>query len=60
MADQWIKIANLLKVPDLIVDSIVVSRLQDDKASLQRVVEWWFKNTPNPEWNVINVSIIAQ
>ena len=49
-ANQWIKLAYVLKVPQTVVDGIVVSRLQDNEESLRRVVEWWFKNTPNPEW----------
>lgn len=53
IANQWIRTAELLGVPTSIVDSILVSRLQDDRASLRRVVQWWFKNTPNPEWSAI-------
>ena len=53
MADQWIKVADPLNVPSTVVDSILVSRLQDDRASLRRVVEWWFRNTANPEWSAI-------
>lgn len=52
MVNQWIKIAELLSVPNSVVDSILVSRLNDEN-SLQRVVEWWFKNTANPEWKII-------
>ena len=42
-----------LGVPDHVLNSIIVSRLKDDTASLRKVIEWWFKNTPNPEWNDI-------
>ncbi len=52
MSEQWIRISELLGVPDTVVNSILVSRLQD-KDSLQRIVEWWFKNTANPEWTAI-------
>ena len=54
MTDKWIEIAAQLNVPTSVVDSILVSRLQDDGASLRKVVVWWFKNTANPEWNVID------
>ena len=57
-AEQWIKIAGLLEIPDYVISSIQVSRLQNDKASLRRVVEWWFKNTHNPEWNAIQDVLI--
>lgn len=59
VADQWIKISNMLEVPDIIVNSILVSRLQDDEVSLRTVIEWWFKNSPNPEWNIIHVCKFA-
>ncbi len=52
MAEQWIRISELLGVPNSVVDSILVSRLKD-RDSLHRIVEWWFKNTANPEWTAI-------
>ena len=52
MAEQWVRVSKLLRVPDRVVDSILVSRLED-RDSLRRLVEWWFKNTPNPEWTAI-------
>ncbi len=52
MAEQWIRVSTLLGVPDTIVNSILVYQLQD-RDSLQRIVEWWFKNTANPEWTAI-------
>lgn len=59
MADQWIKISIMLEVPDNVVNSILVSRLKDE-ASLRRVIEWWFKNTSNPVWNIIQVRNLLQ
>ena len=52
MANQWIRISELLKVPFSVVNSILVTRM-NDQDSLRRVVEWWFKNTANPEWTPI-------
>lgn len=52
-SDQWIKIAELLHVPDYVISSILVSRLENDQASLRKVIEWWFKDEPNPEWIAI-------
>ena len=53
-SDQWIRIAEMLSLPNAVVSSILVSRLKDNEASLRKVVEWWFKNTPNPEWAAID------
>ena len=50
---QWMQVAGFLNLPDYVINSIHVSRLEDDKASLRKVVEWWFKNTANPEWSAI-------
>ena len=50
---QWLKIADMLDVPEYVSNSILVSRLKDDQASLRRVIKWWFKNNPNPEWSAI-------
>ena len=30
----------------------MVSRL-DDRSSLKKVVQWWFMNSTNPEWNTV-------
>ena len=51
-SDKWMRVAKLLKVDNLVVSSILVSRL-NDAASLNRVVEWWFMNTSNPEWSEV-------
>ena len=53
MSNQWIRVANVLELPTFVISSIQVSQLDNDQASLRRVVEWWFKNTANPEWNDI-------
>lgn len=56
VVDQWIKVAGVLDVPQTVIENVLVSRLSD-KSSLQRVVEWWFKNTPNPEWTTIETTL---
>jgi hypothetical protein len=43
-----------LGIPFPVIGSIQVSRLPNDQASLRKVVEWWFQNTPNPEWSTIH------
>ena len=53
MSNWWIRVANELEIPTFVIKSIQASRLDNDQASLRRVVEWWFKNTVNPEWKVI-------
>ena len=53
LSDQWVKVAEELKVPNRVLSSIVVSHQNDDEASLRKVLAWWFKNTPNPEWSTI-------
>ena len=53
MSDQWIRVANILKLPSFVISSVQVSQFGNDQASLRKVVEWWFKSTANPEWNVI-------
>ena len=50
--DQWIRISELLGVPSSVVNSILVSQLSDEE-SLKKSVEWWFRNTANPEWTTI-------
>ena len=55
ISKEWIRIAQLLDVPSNIINIIHVSHLKDDKMKLKKVVEWWFKNTPNPEWKIIQV-----
>ena len=55
ISKRWIEVATLLELPDTIISSIQVSRLPNNLASLRKVVEWWFQNTANPEWNAIAV-----
>ena len=49
---QWVTVANKLHLPTLVINSIQASQVSD-RASLKTVVEWWFQNTANPEWNTI-------
>ena len=53
LSNEWIKVANRLLLPSPIITSIQVSRLPSDQASLRKVIEWWFQNTPNPHWDTI-------
>ena len=53
LSDQWVSVAGELNVPDYVLNSIVVSHLRDDEASLRKVIEWWFNYTPSPEWSTI-------
>ena len=46
------KVASFLKVDDDVVNSVLVSRL-DNKSSLKKIVQWWFINTANPEWKTV-------
>ena len=52
LSNDWLKVANRLPLPSRIVTNIPVSRLSD-QASLRKVIEWWFQNTPNPDWGTI-------
>jgi hypothetical protein len=54
VSNHWIEIATELGIPSPVINSIQVSRLPNDQASLRKVVEWWFQNTPNPEWSTIH------
>ena len=49
---QWVTVANKLHLPTPVMNSIQASQASD-RASLKMVVEWWFQNTVNPEWNTI-------
>ena len=52
---RWIEIANLLDVPSTVVSTItVLTSHTGDKNPLYKVIEWWFINTANPEWTVID------
>ena len=53
LSSQWVTVANRLLLPCRIVNSIQVSRLPSDQACLRKVIEWWFQNTPNPNWETI-------
>ena len=52
ISNRWITVAELLKVDYDVINSVMVSRF-DDKSSLKNVVQWWFMNTTNPEWNTV-------
>ena len=52
LSDQWVTVANKLHLSANVIYSIQASHASDH-ASLKMVVEWWFQNTANPEWNTI-------
>ena len=54
LSDQWIRVASLLDLPSSVTDIITVSCRTDNQIALRKVVEWWFMNNANPEWNVIH------
>jgi len=55
-SDNWIIIANLLDVPNLMISTInvITSHQQNEGDALYKVVEWWFTHTANPEWTTID------
>ena len=53
LSDKWIVVASSLGVPSSAIDVINVSSRRDDQVALRKVVEWWFMNTANPEWNQV-------
>lgn len=57
LSSQWVNVANRLSLPSPVVTSIQVSRLPSNQASLRKVIEWWFQNTPNPEWGTIQEAL---
>ena len=53
LSDQWIRVASLLGLPSSVTDVITVSCQKDNQVALRKVVEWWFMNNANPEWDHI-------
>ena len=53
LSDQWIRVASLLHLPGSVIDVITVSCQKDSHVALRKVVEWWFMNNANPEWDQI-------
>ena len=54
LSDKWIVVASSLGLPSSAIDVITVSSRRDNQVALRKVVEWWFTNTANPEWNQIH------
>ena len=54
LSDQWIWVASLLGLPSSVIDVITVSCQKDNQVALKKVVEWWFMNNANPEWDDIH------
>ena len=54
LSDKWIVVASSLGLPSSAVDVITVSSQRDNQVALKKVVEWWFTNTANPEWDQIH------
>ena len=56
LSDQWIRVASLLGLPSSVTDVITVSCRKDNQVALRKVVEWWFMNNANPEWDdILNI-----
>ena len=53
LSDQWIRVASFLRLPSSVMDVITVSCQKDNQIALRKVVEWWFMNNANPEWDDI-------
>ena len=55
-SEKWINVAELLKVPVEVISKIrvITTGQQSDDTALYKVVEWWFKNSSNPEWTTIS------
>ena len=53
LSNEWVEVANRLPLPSPIITSIQASQLSSDQTSLRKVIEWWFQNTPNPDWGTI-------
>ena len=54
LSDKWIVVASSLGLPSSAIDVINVSSQRDNQVALRKVVEWWFMNTANPEWDQIH------
>ena len=54
LSDKWIVVASSLGVPSSAIDVINASSRRDNQVALRKVVEWWFMNTSNPEWNQVH------
>ena len=52
---RWINVAEILQVPSEVISKIgvIATGKQSEDSALYKVVEWWFKNSPNPEWTAI-------
>ena len=55
-SERWINVAELLRVPTAVISRIrvITTRQESQDTALYKVVEWWFKNSPNPEWTAIS------
>ena len=60
-SERWINVAELLGVPTAVISKIrvITTRQKSQDTALYKVVEWWFKNSPNPEWSAISEVIAA-
>ena len=54
LSNKWIVVASSLGLPSSAIDVINVSSRRDNQVALRKVMEWWFMNTANPEWNQIH------
>ena len=54
-SERWMNVAEILQVPSEVISKIrvITTGKQSEDSALYKVVEWWFKNSPNPEWTAI-------
>ena len=60
-SERWINVAEDLEIPGEVISKIrvITTGQQSDDTALYKVVEWWFKNSPNPEWTAIAEVVAA-
>ena len=55
-SDKWISIAKLFELPSMVINSIGVitsQQPQSNKSALNKVIEWWFSESANPEMSTV-------
>ena len=59
--EKWIYVAKLLRIPSEVISKVgvITTRQQSEDTALYKVVEWWFKNSPNPEWTTVSEIVAA-
>ena len=60
-SEKWINVAELLEIPSEVISKIriITTGQQSEDTALYKMVEWWFKNSSNPEWTAISEVVAA-